>query len=98
LLILDYFKIKKYFNCIIDVYDVKKPKPNPEPVLKALKKLKVNKNQALYVGDDKVDILAGKRAGVKVVLYKQKFKNADYHINDLIKIKDIIKNLNEVRK
>lgn len=44
--------------------DVKHIKPSPEPVRKALKKLGVRPEEALFVGDHPYDIIAGKRAGV----------------------------------
>ncbi len=93
-LVLDKFKIKKYFDVVLTGKDIKKPKPNPYPINLVAKKLKLGKTEILYVGDDIVDIGAGKRANVNVVLYKNKFKGADYYINDLKKIKKIIGDIN----
>lgn len=92
--ILDYFKIKDYFDVILTSEHIKKHKPDPYPINLAVKKLGLKKSEALYIGDDKVDIEAGKKAKVKVVLYKNKFKGADYYINDLRQIKNIIDDLN----
>jgi len=89
-LILNYFKIAKYFDSVLTVYDIKKPKPNPQPIIKTMKTLKVKKSEVLYVGDDIIDVRAGKGAGVSVVLYTNKFKGADYYIKDLIQIKNIL--------
>ena len=93
--VLDYFKIREYFDLIITEKDIKKPKPDPFPINLAIKKLKIKKEEVLYVGDDIIDIKAGKGAGVKMVLYGNKFKGADYYISNLIQIKKIIKDVNE---
>ncbi|MCK4521695.1 MAG: HAD-IA family hydrolase [Nanoarchaeota archaeon] len=89
-LILKKFKIKKYFDVIITDRDIKKAKPHPDSINKAVKKLKLKKSEVLYVGDDIVDIEAGKRAKVKVALYGNKFKGADYYIKDLMKIEELL--------
>ena len=93
-MILDYFKIRKYFNVIVTGEHIKKHKPDPYPINLAVKRLGLKKSEVLYVGDDKVDIEAAKKAKVKIVLYINKFKGADYYINDLRQIKKIISDLN----
>lgn len=92
--ILDYFKIKDYFDVILTSEHIKKHKPDPYPINLAVKKLGLKKSEVLYVGDDKVDIEAGKKAKVKVIMYKNKFKGADYYINSLKQIKKILGDLN----
>jgi len=42
-------------------------KPHPEPLLEAARRLGVQAEQCLYVGDDERDILAGKAAGMRTV-------------------------------
>ncbi len=93
-MILDYFKVNEYFDVIITGEHIKKHKPDPYPINLAVRKLGLKKSEVLYIGDDKVDIEAGKKAKVKVILYKNKFKGADYYINDLKQIKKIIGDLN----
>lgn len=56
-----------FFDVIITAEDVENPKPHPEPILKALNKLNIGFDEAIFVGDTEVDILAGKNAGVKTV-------------------------------
>lgn len=59
--------IDSYIEIAISVEDVSKPKPNSEPVLKALELLNMQPEDALYVGDSWYDVLAGKQAGVTTV-------------------------------
>ena len=46
-----------------------KPKPDPEGLLKICDHFSTPKNQALYVGDYKYDLIAGKNANIKTALY-----------------------------
>lgn len=56
-----------YVEIAVAVEDAAKPKPNPEPVLKALGLLSTQPEEAVYVGDSWYDVLAGKHAGVTTV-------------------------------
>lgn len=42
-------------------------KPHPEPLFEAARRLKVEPQQCIYVGDDERDIVAGKAAGMRTV-------------------------------
>ncbi|MRG84739.1 pyrophosphatase PpaX [Salinibacillus xinjiangensis] len=53
-----------YFDVVIGLDDVDHEKPHPEPIYKALKELNANASEAIMVGDNTHDILAGKNAGV----------------------------------
>ncbi|MGB9679838.1 MAG: pyrophosphatase PpaX [Thermoanaerobacteraceae bacterium] len=64
---LELFNIEKYFSILIGLEDTVEHKPKAEPVLKALKMLKSEKQNALMVGDSPYDILSAKNAGVKSV-------------------------------
>lgn len=57
--------IDKYFKVV--PLAVKKPKPDPESIIKALRALKVKPDRAVLVGDSPADIAAGKAAGVKTI-------------------------------
>ena len=66
--LLEYFKLIKYFSTIIGMEDVKNPKPHKEPILKALKNLKIkNKNNVWMIGDTLLDIKSAKRAKIKCI-------------------------------
>lgn len=57
-----------YFDVIIGDEDAQKKKPDPEPVLKALKHIGACPAETVYVGDTIYDIIAGKAAGCTTVL------------------------------
>ncbi len=48
----------------MDLDDVEKAKPDPEPLEKALAALGSSKETAMMVGDSEFDVLAGKNLGV----------------------------------
>ena len=64
--------LAKYFDVTVTARHVKNPKPHPEPLLLALRKLGVRREEALFVGDSGVDLRAGRAAGIKTVLLTKK--------------------------
>lgn len=63
--LLERLDIANFFEYALGSEDVTNPKPDPEPVLKTLKKMGVEAERTLVVGDMAVDILMGARAGCK---------------------------------
>jgi pyrophosphatase PpaX len=57
--------IEEAFELVVAADDVRRGKPDPEPVLLALHRLGVSTEETLFVGDSPHDIDAGNRAGVK---------------------------------
>ncbi|MBP2240306.1 pyrophosphatase PpaX [Cytobacillus eiseniae] len=62
---LELSKLDPFFDVIIALDHVQKPKPDPEPILKALELLGSKPEEAIMVGDNSHDILGGKNAGTK---------------------------------
>ena len=61
-------------NSIIKKYKKKSffRKPNPGMILKILKKYKINAKNCILIGDKSSDIKAGKKAGIKKIIYIMK--------------------------
>jgi pyrophosphatase PpaX len=57
------------FDLVLTVEDVRRHKPDPEVLFKALELLGASAGQALLVGDSDKDLQAGKAAGVATALY-----------------------------
>ncbi len=57
--------LEPYFPVLIALDDVEKPKPDPEPIYKALDLLGSKPESAMMVGDNHHDVLGGKNAGTK---------------------------------
>lgn len=85
------------FDVMISTDDVTHVKPHPEPILLALNKLGVTKEQAIMIGDNSHDIEGGKNAGVRTAGVVWSAKGADYlqqfepdymlaHMRDLLEL------------
>lgn len=66
-IILEHLNIKRYFDCILCGDKVKRAKPYPDILRLILEKMKLGPSSAVYLGDMTVDVLAGKRAGIKTI-------------------------------
>ena len=90
--------ISHIISCLIGADDVKKAKPNPEPVLNILAALGYQARETLVVGDMNIDILMGVNAGTKTcgVTYGNGTKReleearADFIINSIDELTGII--------
>ncbi len=83
--------LQKYMQVTVGFEDTKKHKPDPQPLLFASKKLGLQPQEVLYVGDALSDILAGKAAGMKVIHFgKEHFDNADAKTNSFKALLGII--------
>lgn len=61
---IDELSLNGVFDFLIGLDDVKNPKPDPEGINIILNRYNLKPNQAIYVGDNLSDYLAGKNAGV----------------------------------
>jgi HAD superfamily hydrolase (TIGR01509 family) len=61
-----------YFDVLVTVDDFKKPKPSPEPLNVALKKLGITNTEAVYVGDGKSDYEAARKARIKFIFHPKR--------------------------
>ncbi len=89
------YHLDNYLKVIIDREDVTHHKPHPEPILKAINKIKVSKKEVFYIGDARVDIDSSHRAGIPCVLISPSHKKyqEDYWIKS---IKDLPSLLNKI--
>lgn len=90
--------LDKYVDVVVGYDDVKKHKPNKEPLQKAMTLL--NGRKAVYIGDHPDDIRAGKNAdmitcGVSYSWHYEKLKleEPDFIVENLKEILEVIKNV-----
>lgn len=76
-LILDRFGIASDFDCIIGGDTVAARKPDPQPVIEAVKRMGGSFAEAVMIGDSENDINAGRRAGTKTCAVTYGFRSAD---------------------
>lgn len=61
--ILDGLGIREYFDLVVGPESVKEMKPDPEGIIKVLKKFGIAAEKTIMVGDSHTDVEAGKSAG-----------------------------------
>ena len=71
-------RLDRFFEVVVALDHVTKAKPDPEPVLKALDLLDSHPAEAIMVGDNYHDILAGKNAGTKTAGVAWSAKGREY--------------------
>lgn len=64
--LMEHFELMKYFDVLIGYEDVKKPKPDSEPILTALKALPKDED-VWMIGDTKLDLISANEAKVKSI-------------------------------
>lgn len=94
---LEAAEIIPYINYFIGFEDVVNPKPDPEPIQKALNFFSLQPQEALMVGDSDVDVFAGKAAETGTVGVTYGFHGEaiidtepDYVIDDIQEILEIV--------
>lgn len=78
------FRRRSQFAVTVAFEDVEHPKPNPEPILRALEMLGVRPETAIYIGDSASDVTAAHRAGAlaAIVGCGESF-DAEIHVKSL---------------
>lgn len=78
------------------------PKPSPEPILLACRRMGVVPSEAVFVGDFEFDMLAGRRAGVATILLanhvQRTSENADRLITSLSELPSLLTSLPALRR
>jgi phosphoglycolate phosphatase len=82
--------LEGYFDLVVCASDVDHPKPHPDPLIKIIEHFGIVPGDSLYVGDSELDEIAAKAAGVPFVAYKNRSLSADFHIQSLKQIAEIL--------
>ncbi|MFA6468424.1 MAG: TIGR02253 family HAD-type hydrolase [Bacteroidota bacterium] len=101
---LTYLNLHHLFDHIVTFEDTGKRKPDPAPFEKILSLLQVDPKNALMIGDwAERDMVGAAKVGMKTVFarYGDTFgtveTNADYEVNDIAELLDIVKKENTTR-
>ena len=65
--LMEHFNLMKYFKVLIGREDVDKPKPDAEPIIKALESFNFKGKDVYMIGDTKLDLLSAKNAKVNSI-------------------------------
>lgn len=94
--VLVMLSIEKIFDVVIGREDVVNGKPNGEGILNAMNRLGYKKEDTLYLGDNDIDYLTAKDAGVDCLLVSwgprelKLLNKADYVINKYEQLEEIL--------
>ena len=79
-----------YFDIVVSSLDVRKPKPDPESLIKILDFFAIKTSEAVYVGDSSVDSETASNAAVPFIAYKDRDLEAAYHADRLEEVARIV--------
>ncbi|MBT8339832.1 MAG: HAD family hydrolase [Desulfatitalea sp.] len=78
------------FDKVVTAADVRYPKPHPDLLLQLLDYFRITADRMIYIGDSQVDEVAAHEALVPFVAYGNPRLNADYHIDHLGQLDDLL--------
>jgi HAD superfamily hydrolase (TIGR01509 family) len=84
------FNLTEQFDLVVTSFDIPRPKPHPDSLLKILSYFKIVPYQALYVGDSQVDAQAAAAAKIPFVAYRNEKLPAPYHIENLKDLEELL--------
>jgi len=76
-LMLDHFGIAKYFAAIVGGDTTPARKPDPRPVLEALRLLSGLPGDAVMIGDSEIDVIAGRNSGAQTCAVTFGYRSAE---------------------
>jgi phosphoglycolate phosphatase len=82
--------LEGYFDLVVSSLDVKRPKPDPESLLKILSHFGLCPQEAIYIGDSEIDELAAKAAGIPLVAYKNTKLSAPFGVEHFKEIEILL--------
>jgi len=82
--------LEEYFDLVVSALDVENPKPSPDQLIKILEHFNVQPDQLIYIGDSTLDEIAAKAAGIPLIAYKNSSLSADFYINSLKELENIL--------
>ncbi|MGB5424190.1 MAG: HAD-IA family hydrolase [Desulfobacterales bacterium] len=78
------------FDLVVTALDVANPKPHPDQLNKILDHFALAPDQIIFIGDSELDAAAARAAGVAFVAYANQGLSADFHIERLRQVEDIL--------
>jgi len=96
-------EVYSLFDEVVYREDYEKPKPAPDAYVVALKKANLEANEVIVIEDSPRGMKAAQNAGIKVIAVTNPHfpnlntKEAEYHINSLDELPDLLNHHNNVR-
>jgi HAD superfamily hydrolase (TIGR01509 family) len=87
--IISHFNLGDHFQTVVTSRDVPRPKPFPDMLLEAARRLELSPKDLLFVGDSELDQAAAQAAGMAFAAYKQKLQ-ADVRFGSYAEILELL--------
>jgi len=68
--ILAHFGLGPFFRAVVTCRDVERPKPQPDMLFLAARRLGLRESELLFIGDSELDLQAARSAGIRFAAYK----------------------------
>jgi len=94
--LIEHLGISSYFKVVLGPEDVPNPKPAPDMLIEAAKRLQIKHNEIVYVGDMDVDIKASDAAGMDVWIVRH--DDSSFKILENIAIENIHSSFLEIEE
>jgi len=91
--VLDYFGLTEHFDLAVGVFDVDRPKPHPDMIVRCLETFEVEPGNAVYVGDQEIDAASAAASGVHFVAMGPAIADADRRIEQLAELHGLLSKL-----
>ena len=85
-LLLDIFKLRPWFELVVTALDTPHPKPAPDGLYMILNNFGVQVDEAIYIGDSEVDREHTHKVGMKMIAFKNRTLDAEYHVDNFMAI------------
>lgn len=91
--VLRHHRLEGFFDLVVSALDVSHPKPHPEAFWCILEHFRLRPEEAIYIGDSKVDEAFARNAGIRLVAYRNPVLQADYHLESFAEAPALIHRL-----
>jgi phosphoglycolate phosphatase-like HAD superfamily hydrolase len=91
--LLDHFEIRRFFDLAVGVYDVERPKPHPDMLLKCLEHFSLGEDRAVYVGDQETDRESAAAARIAFVAMGAVVSDAELRVHQLAELEALLPRL-----
>ncbi|MEF9476028.1 MAG: HAD-IA family hydrolase [Candidatus Mariimomonas ferrooxydans] len=97
--VLEGLDISEFFEAILGSDSFPEKKPSPLPILEVLRRLNMQREHAVIIGDSNFDVEAGKRAGIKTIAVTYGYRNrgalkdADFMIDSFEELLRVLKEI-----
>ena len=88
--LIELYGLDSLFDEIVCALDVKRPKPDPEGIRLIFERLGCTPEQAVYVGDSKVDEDTAKGASIPLIAYKNRGLDTPFHADSFIDLERLL--------